>query len=128
MRCWIFSRYDRPSLNQTPQLSAAVAAESIGDYGLLLTSAGSPPLLPSDASPSLPAAASARGESHLRYDVMDTSHGAAPTLLASMPGVRRRVTKTDTDTVFVLADNGVTVIRNLRAEEDLALHESAERQ
>lgn len=114
-----FSRYDRPSLHQTAQLSEATAAEGIGDHGLLLTSGGSSPR---------PAASTVPGESHLTYAVMDASHGAAPALLASMPGVRRRLTKTDTDTVFVLADNGVTVVRNLRAEEDLALHVAAERQ
>ncbi len=114
-----FSRYDRPSLRQTAQLSDATAAESIGDYGLLLTSGESAPH---------PTAAAAPDEPHLTYAVMDTSHGAAPTVLASMPGVRRRLKKTDTDTLFLLADNGVTVVRNLRAEEDLALHAAAERQ
>jgi hypothetical protein len=116
-----FSQYNRPELNQTPQLAGASTAENIGTFGLLLISNGKPAAASGDnsASPRQPGRT---------YDVMDTSHPGTPGLLASVPGVKRRLTKEDTGTLFLLADNGVTVVRNLRAEEERALQISASRQ
>jgi hypothetical protein len=115
------SRYNHPLLTQTPQLAGASTAENIGNFGLLLTSTRA-----SSASggsgPALPAA------SDRTYDIMDTSHGGTPRLVTSVPGVKRRLTKLDTGTLFLLADNGVTVVRNLRTEEEHATQMAAERQ
>ncbi len=108
------SQYNRPSLSQTAQLAAAASAENIGNFGLLVASGGSPQSSPTDPIRT--------------YTVMDTAHSATPALLASVSGVKRRLTKPDTDTVFLMADNGVTVVRNLRAEEQRALQISAAKQ
>jgi hypothetical protein len=115
-----FSQYNRPALSQTPQMAGASTAENIGTFGLLLISNG-------EAVPSGDNVVSPRGPGRT-YDVMDTSRRGTPGLLASVPGVKRRLTKDDTGTLFLLADNGVTVIRNLRAEEERALQISASRQ
>jgi hypothetical protein len=108
------SKYDRPTIDQTPQLGRAKSAESIGVTGLLLTE--------NETQPSAPA------NSPDTYDVLDTSRPGAPALLATVTGVTRRVTRADTGTVFLLADNGVTVVRDLRAEEARALEISASKQ
>jgi hypothetical protein len=108
------SKYDHPTIDQTPQLGRAKSAQSIGVSGLLLTEYETPPGAP-------------RGSVDT-YDVLDTAHPGSPTLLATVTGVTRRVTKADTGTVFLLADDGVTVVRDLRAEEARALEISASKQ
>ena len=108
------SRHDHPSIDQTAPLAGAATAQSIGVTGLLLTSSGRP-----TPAPARPAST---------YDVLDTAHAGAPVLLASVPGVTRRLTKTDTGTEFLLAASGVTVVRNLRAEEAHALELTAAKQ
>ncbi|MDT7816257.1 MAG: hypothetical protein QOJ51_6961 [Acidobacteriaceae bacterium] len=51
------------------------------------------------------------------YKVVDTSNQSQPGLLATIPEVEQRLSKSDTGTVFLLNKDGVTVVRRLRVEE-----------
>jgi hypothetical protein len=115
-------KYDRPALAQTSQLAVANAAENLGGGALLLTSASSTQTLPVQPAQAL----SSRADKPTNYDVIDTSKAGAPALLASVPGVKRRLSKDDTGTLFLLSDDGVTVVRRLRAEEEKAIHDIQE--
>jgi hypothetical protein len=115
-----FSTFDRPSINESPEFAAAGSAQPIGNSGALLASAAAP--LNSGL-----AGSSLRREAP-NYDVMDTSHAGTPVLLASISGVKQQLTKLDTGTVFLLADNGVTVVRDLGAEKARARHINVEMQ
>jgi hypothetical protein len=51
------------------------------------------------------------------YKVVDTSNQSQPGLLATIPEVEQRLSKSDTGTLFLLNKDGVTVVRRLRVEE-----------
>jgi hypothetical protein len=50
--------------------------------------------------------------------VLDTLNPSQAGLLASIPAVKQRISKPDTGTLFLLNDDGVTVVRRLRVEEE----------
>jgi hypothetical protein len=52
------------------------------------------------------------------YKVVDTSNQSQPGLLATIPEVEQRLSKSDTGTLFLLNKDGVTVVRRLRVEEE----------
>jgi hypothetical protein len=52
------------------------------------------------------------------YKVWDDSKASHPNLLATIPGVTQRLANEDTGTLFFLSENGITVVRRLRVEED----------
>ncbi|HEY3617799.1 MAG TPA: hypothetical protein VGK96_13395, partial [Candidatus Sulfotelmatobacter sp.] len=52
------------------------------------------------------------------YAVWDNSKASHPNLLATIPGVTQRLSNEDTGTLFLLSQNGITVVRRLRVEED----------
>jgi hypothetical protein len=52
------------------------------------------------------------------YNVVDTSKTSQPAMLASIPAVMQRLAKSDTGTLFLLNEDGVTVVRRLRVEQE----------
>jgi hypothetical protein len=98
-----FRKYKHPVLVEGPALERADESESLGQTGLLLTSAN----LPSEPV-----------RETQTYTVLDTSNSSQPGLLASIPAVKQRLSKADTGTLFLLNNDGVTVIRRLRVEEE----------
>jgi hypothetical protein len=98
-----FTKYKQPVLAEVPALDRADDAEALGQTGLLLTAVK----LPSEP---------VRGTQ--TYKVLDTSNPSQPGLLASISAVKQRLSKEDTGTLFLLNNDGVTVIRRLRVEEE----------
>jgi hypothetical protein len=98
-----FTKYKHPVLADGPALDRAVDSEALGQTGLLLTSVN----LPNESV-----------RETQTYKVLDTSNPSQPGLLASIPAVKQRVAKADTGTLFLLNNDGVTVIRRLRVEEE----------
>jgi hypothetical protein len=89
-----------PVLTFTPSLENASESEGFGPSGLLMT----PTKGPDSSDP--------------RYVVFDVSRPSHPELLGTVAGVRQRVEKADTGTLFLLSNGGLTVIRRLDVEED----------
>jgi hypothetical protein len=52
------------------------------------------------------------------YKVVDTSNPSQPAMLAAIPAVAQRLSKSDTGTLFLLNTDGVTVVRRLRVEQE----------
>jgi hypothetical protein len=92
-----------PVLVEEPVLEHAGGAETVGRSGLLLT------------SEKMPAIDLHRPQT---YMVMDTEDIGRPSLLATVPGVTQRVTRTDTGTIFLLNNDGVTMLRRPALEQD----------
>jgi len=98
-----FKKCKHPVLAEGPALDRVDNSEPLGQTGLLLTSV----MLPSGPVREVQT-----------YKVLDTMNPSQPGLLASIPAVKQRLTKADTDTLFLLNDDGVTVVRRLRVEEE----------
>lgn len=81
-------------------------AETLGERGLLLTSRD---------YQYVPAVAR-------DYQVIDIA-SSAPAQLATIKGVKHRVTNDETGTTFLLGSNGLTVVRRLSAEYDYQVHQ-----
>jgi len=107
------AKYKHPLLSQNAELAAASTAEHFGDAALLLNSASAQPSRPGSAD---------------TYTIVDTSKAGDPQLIGAISGVRRRVNKSDTGTLFLLTDRGITMVRDLATEEHRALEISAEYQ
>jgi hypothetical protein len=95
-----FKNYKRPVLTAEPDYLHPANAESYGPDGLLLISANGPSALSRDP----------------QYKILSISgsSGAAP--LATVQNVIQRVDRPETGTIFLLNDQGVTVVRSLAAE------------
>jgi hypothetical protein len=93
-----------PVLGDASALTGTETAESLGATGLLSASTDAPagPIVDSDPT----------------YKVWDNSKASHPNLLATIPGVTQRLSNEDTGTLFFLSENGITVVRRLRVEED----------
>ena len=91
-----------PSLVEEPALEHAGGGETFGRSGLLLT------------SEKLPVMEEQRPRT---YFVMDTEDIARPSLLAPVPAVTQRVTRADTGTIFLLNQDGVTMVRRPALEQ-----------
>jgi hypothetical protein len=52
------------------------------------------------------------------YQVVDASSAIHPMLLRNVSQVRQSLTKDDTGTLFLLNNTGVTVVRQLSAEQE----------
>jgi hypothetical protein len=94
------SKYDHPVLAVTNALAEAQSVEVRSDE--LLASSDSPP---TDQS----------GPTSAFYTVLDTSQGTPATLL-NLANVRGKTVNPDTNTLFVITDQGLTVIRDLAKE------------
>ena len=93
-----------PVLGDASALTGTETAEKLGATGLLSASTDAPvgPIVDRDPT----------------YKVWDSSKASHPNLLATVPGVTQRLSNEDTGTLFLLSDNGITVVRRLRVEED----------
>jgi hypothetical protein len=97
-----FRNYKLPVLTAEPDYLHPANAESDGPDGLLLISANGPSALSRDP----------------QYQILSISgsSGAAP--LATVQNVIQRVDRPQTGTIFLLNDQGVTVVRSLAAERE----------
>ncbi|MDE3062571.1 MAG: hypothetical protein KGJ51_05880, partial [Acidobacteriota bacterium] len=91
-----------PTLVDEPALERAGGGETFGRSGLLLTSEKLPVM---------------EGQRPRTYFVMDTEDIARPSLLATVPAVTQRVTRSDTGTIFLLNQDGVTMVRRPALEQ-----------
>lgn len=101
-----------PVLVDEPALDRAGGGETFGRAGLLLT------------SERLPALGNQRPQT---YFVMDTEDVAQPSLLATIPAVTQRLTRSDTGTIFLLNEEGVTMVRRPALEQALLAQESPDK-
>lgn len=100
-----FKHYKRPVLGSAPALANASFDESLGQTGLLVESAGT----------------LHQPESRIDgYNIVDLSARAKPDVLANVNDVRQRLFLRDTGTLFLLNDQGLTVVRQLQVELDHA--------
>jgi hypothetical protein len=98
-----FKNWKHPVLAKGPTLDRVDSSEALGETGLLLASNDVVRKAISDPR---------------NYKVLDTSNPSQPTLVASIPVVKQCLTKADTGTLFLLNDEGVTVVRRLRVEQE----------
>jgi hypothetical protein len=97
-----FRHYKHPALVNSADLENTDTSETLGQTALLLTfnEATTHPF--SDPR---------------NYKVVDTSNTSQPAMLATIPAVEQRLSKSDTGTLFLLNTDGVTVVRRLRVEQ-----------
>jgi LVIVD repeat len=57
------------------------------------------------------------------YQVVDISNPAGPTPLATIKQVKHKVANEETGTTYLLASDGLTVVRRLRVENDYKTHQ-----
>ena len=95
-----FKKFKHPVLMEAPQLPHLADTEALGHNALLLTSQG-----PRNADPR-------------SQEVVDISDPSKPVVLAAVESVQQRLDRSDTGTLFLLSNAGVTVIRRLDVEED----------
>lgn len=99
-----FTNYKVPVLTPEPEYLHPASAQADGDNGVLLVS----------NSASTRTASKATAER--RYEVLSVSSGGGATPLATIQNVIQRVDRPQTGTIFLLTDQGVTVVRCLAAE------------
>jgi hypothetical protein len=92
-----------PTIIEQPAFAQAGVSETLGQTGLLLTSA------------EVPAHALNVAQT---FAVVDTTNPSRPGLLASVSAVKERLSNEDTGTLFLLNNDGVTVVRQLPVEEE----------
>lgn len=97
-----FKRYKQPVLVEVPQLQHPAHPEALGHDGLLLASTTRPSAQVEDP----------------QYEVFDVSNPSKPVVLATVAGVKQRLDRTATCTVFLLSTTGFTVIRRPNVEQD----------
>jgi hypothetical protein len=99
-----FKSYKHPVLTTSSALDRADHSEALGQTALLVAS-NEPVMQPIGVDPH-------------NYNVVDISDPAQPGLVASIPTVTQRLSKSDTGTLFLLNRDGVTVVRRLPVEEE----------
>jgi hypothetical protein len=97
-----FKNYKQPVLTAEPKYLHPSKVESDGPNGLLLVSVSG-------------STAPAREP---QYEVLSVSGSSSPTPLATVKGVIQRVDRPGTGTIFLLNEQGVTVVRSLAAEQE----------
>jgi hypothetical protein len=98
-----FKNYRQPVLKSEPEYLHPAHVEAEGSSGLLLISGKGG------------ASAPAREP---EYEVLNISNPSSPTPLATIQGVIQRLDRPSTGTVFLLNDQGLTVVRCLAAEQE----------
>jgi hypothetical protein len=96
-----FRHSKKPVLTAAPDVMNAGNAEALGETGLLLNATDT------FVKPTRKAQ---------DYRVIDTSIPSKPSLLAAVPEVKQRISKEDTGTLFLLTDDGLTIVRQPRVE------------
>lgn len=97
-----FKNYKQPVLKSEPEYLHPASVEADGSSAVLLVSAN---------RASVPAR-------EPEYEVLGISNPSNPTPLATIPGVIQRLDRPSTGTVFLLNDQGLTVVRRLAAENE----------
>jgi hypothetical protein len=98
-----FKNYKQPVLKSEPEYLHPASVEADGSSALLLISGNRA------------AAAPAREP---EYEVLNISNPSSPTPLATISGVIQRLDRPSTGTVFLLNEQGLTVVRRLAAEQE----------
>lgn len=101
-----FKNYKRPVLTGEPDYMHPSSVQAYGGHGLLLISSSQPSVPPPQME---------------QYEVLDISNSPDPAPLATIHGVRQRLDREETGTIFLLNDDGLNVVRCLtreRAHED----------
>jgi hypothetical protein len=99
-----FKNYKQPVLKNEPEYLHPANVEPEGSSALLLISANR-------SSGGAPAR-------EPEYEVVNISNPANPTPIATIQGVIQRLDRPSTGTVFLLNDQGLTVVRRLAAENE----------
>jgi hypothetical protein len=97
-----FRHASHPELMSASTLAGNTRTEALGNTALLVRSS---------AATRMTAALD-------DYRVVDTSSTVSPTVLSSIPQVSASLTKDDTGTLFLLNNTGVTVVRQIPAEQE----------
>ncbi|MGA8441875.1 MAG: hypothetical protein WB762_19825 [Candidatus Sulfotelmatobacter sp.] len=97
-----FKHYKQPQLVDATAFGSSEILETVGRSGLLLTTTNVAHDPVSDPQ---------------SYQLLDTASASGPRLLATIPGVTQCLSNPDTGTLFLLNDDGVTVIRRPRIEK-----------
>lgn len=97
------AHYKHPTLMPAKPFESAVVLGHVGATGLLMAQTKA-------------AAASEPALTPHNYEVVDTLHPDHPRLLATIDGVRQMLARGDTGTLFLLNQDGVTMVRRLRVE------------
>jgi hypothetical protein len=97
-----FKNYKQPVLTAEPEYLHPASAQADGPNGLLLVSSSS-------------ASAPVR---EAQVEVLSISNSSGATPLATIQGVIHRVDRPQTGTIFLLNDQGLTVVRCLAAEHE----------
>jgi hypothetical protein len=97
-----FKNYKQPVLKGEPEYLHPASVEPDGSSALLLVSANAAIAPPREPD----------------YEVLNISNPSSPTPLATISGVIQRLDRPQTGTVFLLNDQGLTVIRRLAAERE----------
>jgi hypothetical protein len=95
-------RHSQPLVSPTSQVVNPEGGENLGENGLLLTAV-------TNAKPTF--------REVQNYEVIDTANKPPLTVLAQVQGVTQEIENSDTGTVFLLNGEGLTVIRQLDAED-----------
>jgi hypothetical protein len=98
-----FKNYKQPVLKGEPEYLHPASVQPDGSSGLLLVSTSG---------------AATRAARDPEYEVLSISNPSNPTPLATIPGVIQRLDRPSTGTVFLLNDQGLTVVRCLGAEQE----------
>jgi hypothetical protein len=97
-----FKHYKQPQLVDASAVGSSEVLETVGPSGLLLTATN--------------VAHDPVGDPQ-SYQLLDTAGASGPRLLATILGVKQRLPNPYTGTLFLLNDDGVTVIRQPRIEK-----------
>ena len=106
-----FRNYKKPLLTETPQFQHPARAEALGNNGLVLVSTTSPSAAVEDS----------------QYELFDISNPSKPAVLATVEGVQQRLDRSETGTLFLLGNNGLTVVRRPSLEDDYAAELNSQR-
>jgi hypothetical protein len=97
-----FKNFKEPVLTEVSQFQHPAQTEVLGHDGLLVAST---------------TRSSAQTEDS-QYQVFDISNPSEPMALAAVEGVRQRLERKETGTLFLLGNTGLTVIRRPDIEEE----------
>lgn len=100
-------KYKQPVLAEAPQFQHPAQAEPLGYDGLLLASSTHPVYQAEDP----------------RYQVIDVFNPSKPAVLATVEGVKQRLERAETGTLFLLSNNGLTIVRRPSVEEEYKIEQ-----
>jgi hypothetical protein len=104
-----FRNYKAPALTPEPEYLHPASGQAYNDDGLLLISSHSR----TNTAP--------KDESEYQVLTISSSSGATP--LATIQNVKQRLDRSGTGTLFLLTDQGLTVVRSLAAEREHFIEE-----